>query len=77
MESKIYIPKAKWDGNLSENQHKSIYRFWLYMMAAGFGAKGAKAKSSLLLTTLGEEGPDIYKTFKLEAVQELQYEAIL
>ena len=61
----------KWDGNLQENWRKFNQAFKFYLTSIGYDSKGAKVKTSLLLTCMGERGHEVYNTFKLEVGQEL------
>ncbi|KAJ8019365.1 hypothetical protein HOLleu_42086 [Holothuria leucospilota] len=54
------------EGNLSTNWKKWIQRFDLYLVASGIDMKDAKLQSSLFLHVIGEQGLDVYNSFKFD-----------
>ncbi|KAJ8033383.1 hypothetical protein HOLleu_23606 [Holothuria leucospilota] len=54
------------EGNLSTNWKKWIERFDLYLVASGVYKKDAKLQSYLFLHVIGEQGLDVYNSFKFD-----------
>ncbi|XP_067687858.1 uncharacterized protein [Haliotis asinina] len=54
-------------GNLAENWRKFKQRFELFLTASDKDGKGDKVKSSIFLSTIGEDALELYNTFHFES----------
>ncbi|XP_068690629.1 uncharacterized protein [Montipora capricornis] len=52
------------EGNLSENWRRWVQRFDLYLTASGKIEENEKVQCAILLRTIGEDGLEIYNTFR-------------
>ena len=72
MAGKIFPPKElSFTGNLSENWNKLKKEFNLYLTATEARDKLSEAKTSHLLTVVGEKATDVYYTFTFDDEEDL------
>lgn len=68
MENTIFRPPSQLDfsGNVSENLRKFKQRFNLFLEATGKTKEDGKTQVAILLNLIGEDGIEVFNTFKLE-----------
>ncbi|KAG1651802.1 hypothetical protein GQR58_026737 [Nymphon striatum] len=58
--------QMNFDGNIAENWRKWSQRFKLYLVASGAYDKPEEVQVAILLTSIGENGIEIYNNFKFD-----------
>lgn len=67
----------RYDGNLDENFKRFYRSFELYLIAIEKDKKADTVKIAILLNTIGNEGIEIYNTFRLTEAQKDKYDVVV
>lgn len=70
-------PQLNFSGNVSENWQKFKQRFELFMEATGKTKEDGKTQVAILLNLIGEDGIEVFNTFKLEKEESEDLSAVL